>query len=77
MMPFGWHDGWGAVWMIVWWVAIVGIVVLLIRGFSSSSQNRPDQTHDWRSVLDERFARGEISEEEYRERRQVLEKTSR
>lgn len=73
MMPYGWHDGgWGFVWMILSWALIVAIVVFVIRAFSQGSSGSSDRDQDPLKILDERFARGEISEEEYRERRRVL-----
>ena len=77
-MRYGWHDGgWGILWMILSWALIVAIVVFIVRAFSSGSPQRPDRTDDPRAIQDERFARGEISEDEYRERTRVLEETRR
>jgi putative membrane protein len=62
--------------MILSWVAIVAVIVLVVRALGgSSSTSRPRR--DPRDILDERFARGELSEEEYRERRRILEETRR
>ena len=72
-MPYGWHDGgWGVLWMILSWALIVAIVFLVVRAFSSGSPDRSDRIDDPQAILDERFARGEISEDEYRERTRVL-----
>lgn len=73
-MPFGWHDGgWGVVWMILSWALVAAIIVLVVRAFSSGSARSEKHSGDpARTILDERFARGEISEEEHRERRRVL-----
>ena len=77
MMPYGWHDGgWGVLWMIGSWALVVAIVVLVVRAFTSRSE-RPQQPKGARAILDERFARGEISEDEYRERSRVLEESRR
>lgn len=77
-MPYGWHDGgWGVLWMIASWALIVAIVVLIVRSFSTGSAERPEHAESPRTILDERFARGEISEEEYRERARVLEGSRR
>ena len=73
-MPYGWHNGgWGVLWMIASWAFIVAIVVFAVRAFSPGSSDRAGRSDDPRAILDERFARGEISEEEYRERKRVLE----
>lgn len=68
-----WHWGWG--WwmgfgMVLFW-AVVGLVIwLLVRG----GQARISGGTDPSDILAERFARGEISEEEFEERRRVLAK---
>lgn len=68
----GHMGGWGSGWMWLWGalvvvacVAIAAFVVWLIardRGATGTGQSRA------RQILDERYARGEISTEEYRER---------
>ena len=56
------HGGWWIAWP-VFWIAVVATVGYLIY---RSRRRRP---HDAaRSILAERFARGELSGEEYRER---------
>jgi putative membrane protein len=73
MMPYGWHDGsWGILWMVMLWGAIVVLVWLIARAI------RPDaggaaRPRDPKEILQERFARGEIDEAEYRSRLNVLE----
>jgi putative membrane protein len=71
-----WQDGWGAgnwlvmsVMMLLFWGLIIGFVVWLVRGRLGASQ--PDVNRA-RQILDERFARGEIDAEEYRQRRDHL-----
>jgi putative membrane protein len=72
------HDlsGWGWVamvtGMVVFWGLLIALAVILVRGL-----NRPaDRAHGLRSspeqLLGERFARGEIDEEEYRRRLAAL-----
>ncbi len=76
-MMYGWNGGWaGIVWMILFWAVILGVLYLIVRLVSSAGA-RPGQERDAMSILDERFARGEISQEEYAERRRVLEGTRR
>lgn len=74
----GWyHDGmgWGG-WlvmllgMVVFWGLVVWAVVMLFRD-TQSVDARPAH-HDPLETLDERFARGEIDETEYRARADVL-----
>lgn len=74
----GWyHDGmgWGG-WlvmllgMVAFWGLVVWAVVVLFRD-THSEDARPTH-HDPLDTLDERFARGEIDETEYRARADVL-----
>lgn len=77
-----WHDGgWGAgTWvlmsllMIAFWTVVVVGVVWLVRGSgrAPTSTGPSAAGGSARRILDERLARGEISEEEYRQRRATL-----
>jgi putative membrane protein len=65
------HDGWWVVAPFFWvlWLALIGTVVfLLARG----RLRRMDGGDRARSILAERFARGEISTDEFRERLDAL-----
>lgn len=74
----GWyHDGlgWGSwivmiVAMVAFWALVVFAVVAIFRGTQRS--DAPSDHRDPMQILDERFARGEIDEEEYRARSSVL-----
>lgn len=76
----GWyHDGGGgAGWlvmtlaMLAFWVLVVGAVVMLFRDTGRGRTSAPTAPADPWQILDERFARGQIGPEEYRERRAVL-----
>ena len=66
---------WGALMMVVFWGGLVALVVFLVRGFGgrpSQRDERPSRA-DAGEILAERFARGEISEDEFEQRRRVLE----
>ena len=59
--------------MIVFWALVILGVVWLVREFAHPREERPTTTEsDALAILDRRFAAGEISPEEYRERRAVL-----
>ncbi|NNC81379.1 MAG: SHOCT domain-containing protein [Acidimicrobiales bacterium] len=68
--------GWGGGWMWLWGLAMMALFVVLIvwlvRATSGGlSAPRPPErfsTDRAREVLAERYARGELSTEEYRER---------
>ena len=75
----GWyHDGagWGGwlvmtIAMIAFWAMVIVAVVVLFRGSKGSGQDSsPHQ--DPMAILDQRFARGEIDEDEYHARSAVL-----
>jgi putative membrane protein len=73
MMPYGWHDGsWGIMWMVISWVVIVVLVWVIARAIRPEGGG-PDRHRDPKEILQERFARGEIDEAEYRSRLNVLE----
>jgi putative membrane protein len=61
-------DDWGHAWWPIWpilWVALIGAIVWLI----ARRRHRPHDPLDRaREVLAERFARGELTGEEYRAR---------
>lgn len=74
-MMDGW--GWGWVWMwgagllvLVALAAVVGTVVWSATRHDRARQ--PDATTRARAILSERYARGEISTEEYQERMDAL-----
>jgi putative membrane protein len=57
--------------MIVFWGAVISLIVWAVRGFGLGSTRTE---RDPKDILAERFARGEISEEEYEQRKRVLQK---
>ena len=66
-------DGMGGGWwmMILWWVIIIAAIVLLVRYAASTNTNTP-QEKSALDILKERYARGEIDKEEFREKKQDL-----
>lgn len=70
-----WHWGYDAWWMglmmLVFWTAIIGLVVWSVRSRSEGGP-RPDSSKTALDILAERYARGEIDEEEYRLRRATI-----
>lgn len=73
MMPYGWHAGaWGYVMMIGSW-ALIGLLIYGVVGALSSG--RPDHApreDEALRILDQRFASGEMIEQEYRDQRRIL-----
>lgn len=66
--------GWGLIWGLGWaafWIGIIVIAVLLLRHELPRLEHRFGEPPALR-MLEERYARGEISREEFLERREVL-----
>jgi len=59
--------GGGFMWLI--WIVLIFGIVWAVGGPRSSTEPRPRTP---RELLDERFARGDIDEDEYRSRRATL-----
>lgn len=73
-------DGWGGwIWgglmMVVFWGGLIALVVFLVRGARPPERDDRRRAPDAREILAERFARGEISEDEFEQRKRVLERT--
>lgn len=74
MMDPGAWDAWVVLtWLVVVVLiaAVAAVVVWALRGERSSSRSAPAAPSPG-DILDERFARGEISDEELQRRRQAL-----
>ncbi len=78
-----WGDGWGgwgwvfgALMMLLFWGGLVALVIFAIRGWGGRQEEKPGQprAQDAKAILEERFARGEISKEEFEERAAVLDR---
>jgi putative membrane protein len=81
---YGMHDGDGFGWvmlvlMFVFVAAVVVAVVALLRGATPLAPGRGSagggRGPDARTILHERFARGEIEEDDYRARMRALDET--
>ena len=77
MWSGGWH-GWffGPLMMVVFIAVAVVVVVLLVRWLGGPSHGTTHHAHPTTNapldILKERFAKGEIDNEEFEERRKVL-----
>jgi putative membrane protein len=69
--------GFGLIWMLLFWGGLILLAVWLIAAlFPTSppppSANAPDTPTTARDILDQRYARGELSREQYDEMRQTI-----
>ena len=60
------------VWPLILVLGLAMVVWALIRAFRANPGHASGGTGSARQILQERFARGEITEQEYRERMRVL-----
>ncbi len=61
MMGFGMMGG-----MLVFWVIIIVLAVLLVKGlFGNSGAREKNNAATAKQILNERYARGEITQEQY------------
>ena len=77
MPMWGWNGNWWvmAIWMVLFWAVIIGGIVVAVRALTGPALRRRDDAFppsDAAGILEERFARGEIDEEEFRKRRDLL-----
>jgi putative membrane protein len=76
------HDGWGwgwmafgAVWMVFFWGVLIALVVWAFSRLTGDRQRTEGQRLESRSALDiakERYARGEITREQFEQLREDL-----
>lgn len=74
----GMHDGWmwgmHWIWWIVWILVIVGVVWAISRSQQDSPSPRSPQRETPLEALQRRYAEGEISTDEYEERKRRLQR---
>jgi putative membrane protein len=63
----GEHGGWWPIWPLLW-VALIGTLVWFLLRRRTAAAGPSDASGRAKEILAERFARGEITSEEYRER---------
>ena len=71
----GYGFGFGGIFMILWWVLIIVGIVMLVKWLLGSSPGSCGHGRTGGKALDilkERYARGEIDEQEYQKKRRDL-----
>ena len=62
MMGYGMIGG-----MLLFWMVVIGLAVLLVRGiFQSNPPGTTNEQLSARQILEQRYARGEINQEQFR-----------
>lgn len=79
MGEWGWGYGFGGVFMALWWVFVIAGIVALVKWLMGSTARR-DRVADrdgpgktGLEILKTRYARGEIGQEEFEQKRRDLE----
>ncbi len=67
----GGYGMFGGLMMVVFWGLVIGLIVLAVRRYSGRSDSDAEQSA--LNILKDRYARGEIDEEEYERRKAKLE----
>jgi len=59
----GWWMGFGVVWMVIFWGGLIALIVWGIKKLTE--RNGSSSKRDSLDIAKERYAKGEISEEEF------------
>ncbi len=72
-MMDGWDWVWGSLMMVVFWGGLAAVVIAGVRAFGGNARRSGgSETPDAKAILEARFARGEISESEFEDRKRAL-----
>ena len=63
--------GWGMLWMVLWWTFPILGIVALVTWVGRANNRRPEKAGF--DILRERYARGEIDQAEFEQKRRDLE----
>ena len=58
------------------WLILLGVIILCIVIYSGRKQQKKKKRKDALKILDERYAKGEITKEEYIERKEMINPTN-
>ncbi len=64
----------GGVFMWLFWLIVIVVVIVVFKAMIGSGESASDRQVTPLEILNRRFARGEIDEEEYQRRKRELEK---
>ena len=75
MMGYGYMSMGGWLWMLLFWGGLIALVIWLISQLFPTTKpqnNRPDKPLSAQEILDVRYARGELTEQEYQQMSQNI-----
>ena len=77
MMGYGWDGGGGGFWMLIGLLLLIALIVLVVWAVMHRSRTGRAATHDLsrptrNEILRDRFARGEITSQEFEDAKKVL-----
>ncbi len=70
----GHMDGWSWLWMTTGWLATIVVIALIVWAVQRGTATVGSPSPSALDILATRYARGEITAEEYEERRMILER---
>lgn len=65
----GWWMGFNAIWMVLFWGGIIGLGIWAIKKFTNAGNSSKRDALD---IARERYARGEITKEEFEQIKRTL-----
>ncbi len=66
------HFGFGGIGMILFWVAVIAVIIVLAKLLIDSTRNRDTRSKTPLQILEDRYAAGEIGRDEFEEKKQDL-----
>lgn len=69
---WGWWMVFGWVWMAVFWALVIWVVYALVQRVGAGDEKRRSAEPDAPEILERRYARGELTAQEFEEMRQRL-----
>lgn len=73
-MMSGWGMGGGWLFMILFWVLVVLAIVAIAKWLIGTAQNSAASNKNALAILQERYARGEIDQQEFEQKKRDLER---
>lgn len=70
--PFGFLGGFGWIVMVLWWALIIAALITLFRWLVRRGSEPAEQKPMALTLLEQRYAKGEIDTKEFEDRKRVL-----